>query len=1524
MDNIRDSFKQYDRMFSTSTNGEASDFSDQFKIKYNSCILTIEDLANLSEEQLTNILKEDIRKHLLSFERNNILGIEKAVKLYIHSKEEYEAVDFFLKSWRSSYDLDDGITISKEEFCKRIKQADVEKMKDVCFSIVRQHAINNKFFPLNDKLYPLLFVKENEDLFLLNTDLPDDVKQRYLNRDLTIWDLITYPDAFNKFAIDNFLYFDLLSTNIKDYYGLGKFQELVLKYSDVFLHILDEGDWWQFNSLLTLGNNIEDDFIIALKRYIANTKELYSDYLDGLVNTVSLPSWLSKVGFQFIDKIKTKEQLLQFSNKTIVFNSDQNKVIESLGIDNIKRLEQEMGFFSHISSNNSDGLQMFDIFSYLFVTYSNEQLCTFEIDFKNGTLSYNQFLEVFAKSLNFMRKISLFADFPFYIYDWMPKEFKERFPEIFISDDAPVHLKKAFYLNRINLKYLHEHKDSFPYLLHKDLTNIIIENTKLYVDQDNYTSFIREYILKYGNEKTLDLIAKYGRLLNEIEVLSYNGEFNDEVALEKIIKEAIYKRLIVSKANYSYLDSDEDLKADFPLLFVDFDSLIGISEDEKIRLKKDFYCHEMSYDDIRRYPQLIDAIKDKDLQLVFGKSSLYSSDNVYNDSVGLNYLDLNDLDLLNYCSNEVFLKLCFKYGMFLHGILQYLSLPFETLENNTLNSLEYTLSYQELSKMIEDAIVENCKNGNISYSRETSPEFLINNYPELFIDVFAPQELIERFYNETGAKPLTFILLDMNKEWRSFLSDSQIKIALLKNRRLKSQLIEYFETFGEKRGVKLGIARADTISTVLEKKEIHLMKEWYDKCGFIPDYVIMQSFDIADADKFLISSGNWARLMQNNSYAKTYGARKAMLKLAYSFGAFDHDDRGFNKAQELLNGLPKIIDASQTKIIDIIEEDIEEYSKRGFFFGENVTSEDNFDRTHLMQEQFEEMLQCVRGNDFFIGKNNLLNLLEAIRAENVNIDFTKKIFGQIYRKNKDGSYRLIINQQNCPRTADAVRNILKKYKKIPMITPAVAHQLFGCFELKYDPDFREFLLDNIDTILSDPKYAEYIPKIQKAYSDIKIKNSNRKITLDLAVSYVQNNRYVGVNTGNDNLAKLSAMVNYKQEEFDVLQQIYNLGKQRTFSSIPRIQGKAGKYKYEMLRLDDPQALTIGTESDCCQQLGDNAEACMEHSMVDKHGRIFVIKDQEGKVVAQSWVWRNRNVVCFDNIEIPKKAFTRATSGTKAISRSEFADEIFALYKQAAKELIMADEYVYKQLLGSGKISQEQFDGLKIGKVTVGLGNNDIADSIGRNAYEDEEEISKPLPFEPPIKLLFKEELWLSDSNEQYVLEEVPERKVYSGDTLALHSDIYEEYTNDNFGLLDYLLLQKLELVTKGRTEHFDDYDIFDKPITNHLLVDVADSYDLGLENIKIIKNPNFAIIYVDKGNEIVIADLLFNTKVDNNNQQMDIEQPIVLQIRLALEQIGMDKEYNIESLNDNQRKMFEKAINIKEEIDIERGISHAK
>lgn len=1531
-------------------------FSSEFRDKYYSSSLTIDDLASLSSEQLEEIKQKNFRAHMDYRSYNGLmletLGLDKTIQLYNHSQQEYEAVGQILNMRHTlgyGFGRENSNVPTFEEFLEQIKSVDVSEMKNVCFDFAKQQIINSTSW-IRQEDFPPTFVSENSDIFLVNANIPDEVKERYFRRDLKVQDLLDYPEVFQNISVDNFMeYGTYISQFVRDNYGMGKFQELVQKHPDIFAHISQENEFYQFNQFLKEGKDLDSAFTSAVKEYFLNygMPEQFSVVSEGQT-IYNVPDWLSSMNFQFVDKLNTNEELLQYNDSIFVLNREQRLVLDTLNIDNIRRFEQETGFFTHKGYEWSRDLEMFSAFSSYFRMHNPSQLEKQGIDFKNGNISYEEFLTQLASCLDHMRKNNVFTDFP--AYDWIQGEFRKNHPEIFMDLNAPDELKEAFYKNRLDPDFLYQHKEYIPYLINKNLSNTLRADIKLnvpgLVDEQghmmpNSVSFIDEYVSRYGNEKLLELISKYGVALSNITISSFHDEIENEQAIEQSLRNSIYNKIIKGKMDYSYLSNVSEMMAEHPEIFVNFDSLTNISEEERQRLTTAFYKRTLTFDDIKKYPELANILKDKNLQIAFGnKDGAYANGRITINTGHSSYKTYSDLELLQVFGNEKFLELCTKYGRYMDGMATHLSKEI-TIRNGKYVDLSMQhldgLSYEEVSKLMENIIARESILGNLAYQPEDAPTFLKESHPELFLSDDAPDELKQYFYNRANNYPLTFEVLQKHKDWMPFLKDKAITTALLRNSYLKQDMIKFLEVFGEDKAIRLGINRAETVKEMMKAHQVDLMKSWYDKTGgkFIPDFVVMQNFRLEEADKFLASGANWSNLMKIQSFARTPESRDAMLKLAYSFGAFDQDQRGFKKLQDLLTGLPKKIDSQQGYIFDRLDNQIDLYSQRGVFFKNSATIHEDGSVTHEApnmtpeekEEAYNKMIEHAKKNNFIdlLDTNTLVNLLEALKKEKVDIDFSMPIFSQLYRKNEDGTYSLTINSQSCPKSAQAIRGALEKFRELPILTPDKAHQLFGGFELKYDADFREFLLANMDKIMENPEYVSLVASVQRQFSDIKAINSNRALTWELAVSYVQTNKFTSVNVGNERVAEISAIAGYSQADFNTLQQIYNYGKQRTFSSIPRIEQSAektsGKYTYETLRLDDPLAMAIGTLTDCCQELNNCAEVCMEHSMVDKNGRVFVIKDEQGNIVAQSWVWRNKDVLCFDNIEIPDKAFARAVKEHPDLGRKGFTDEVFEIYKQAAHDLIVADEKVYKELLESGKITQEQYDGLRLGKITVGLGYNDIAESLKQNSAVDKGTISRPLPFEEPVKL--SRGLYTSDSTTQYILEERDDRKEFDGDTLPVHSDAFVEYSDSNFTEKSLLSLEKLEIVTKEDPRNLDT-SVSDYADSEHLVTEIARNYGLNPETARIIMNPNFAIIYDVNGDKLRVGDLLFNTRVDNEQQQMDIENQVVMQMRLALEQIASDKEIDVSSLDEKQKEMYAKITGLTDEMDIERGVGHAR
>ena len=75
------------------------------------------------------------------------------------------------------------------------------------------------------------------------------------------------------------------------------------------------------------------------------------------------------------------------------------------------------------------------------------------------------------------------------------------------------------------------------------------------------------------------------------------------------------------------------------------------------------------------------------------------------------------------------------------------------------------------------------------------------------------------------------------------------------------------------------------------------------------------------------------------------------------------------------------------------------------------------------------------------------------------------------------------------------------------------------------------------------------------------------------------------------------------------------------------------------------------------ELGGKAEADLVHAVTNKNGRIFAIY-QDDQVKAISWVWRNKQVICFDNVEVKKEKITK-----------EFGEIIKEILIQASNHLL---------------------------------------------------------------------------------------------------------------------------------------------------------------------------------------------------------------------------------------------------------------
>lgn len=112
-------------------------FSDEFKEKYYSGKIRIGDLVSLSSQQLDEIKQKDLNLHMDYKEHTSLLmkifDIDKIIELYLHSLEEYDAVNKII----NMHSLDSE-SKDLENFLQKIQIEYVSKLKSICFDYAKK------------------------------------------------------------------------------------------------------------------------------------------------------------------------------------------------------------------------------------------------------------------------------------------------------------------------------------------------------------------------------------------------------------------------------------------------------------------------------------------------------------------------------------------------------------------------------------------------------------------------------------------------------------------------------------------------------------------------------------------------------------------------------------------------------------------------------------------------------------------------------------------------------------------------------------------------------------------------------------------------------------------------------------------------------------------------------------------------------------------------------------------------------------------------------------------------------------------------------------------------------------------------------------------------------------------------------------------------------------------------------------------------------------------------------------------
>ena len=1128
------------------------------------------------------------------------------------------------------------------------------------------------------------------------------------------------------------------------------------------------------------------------------------------------------------------------------YGDAKKKFIERYGIDNIIALDEETGgMFSHKMWSN-------DIYLTL-MAHAEGNAPKLDADKK---LTYEEFRDRMYDILLHARdeRAPLQSrDYP--DYDFIQGKFREEHSDIFIDGELPEDVKNAFYTRHMTAEMLRQNPELIQLLQGKDLSRAFAKNMTAGISMQmmdkngnaiggvpntvNMAQYLSEEL---GQEEFLKICADYGKCLDSIGIMT-KGKISVE-SVRETIEQAIYKG--IQEKGIEYFE-------ELPLSFQEKHPELFLPKEIDEDIRNRFYEGKLSFEDIRKNPQIKEILLTKDISVGFGRTK-YGQPMLGRN--GQRYVK----PMWEKLTEQEIMDLAEEYGRYLIDVNADIFIDGQSNEERI----------QALQENIERNILD-----RKSLYGPSVPSFFKQIHPDMFLDSNAPDELKSVFYDSSriGSRinggGIDFQLIKENPEWREFLQGKDL------SRAFTEEYSELFKKFDNATIMKLGTRNPETIEKMVQNHKEDILQNWYRSTGgkFVPHHVVMLNFPEGEIDSFLGNSKRWSQLMRIDNYNLNDDGKAAILKASYAMGVFQGDDDGFNKTMKLFTDVPQ----------------------------------------ELTQEEYEKVTSMFSG------------AFDPFRWSGSNFDPEQKdkemksLFEQGYTLNDAGKYVFSMDKQKNKDSVRMVREILEKAQIPRILTPEKAHQMFDSFAMEYNPDFVRFLNDNIEEILSNPEYTKDIATIQRQFKDIVRTNAGRRLTLDVAQDYIKSIVYTDIEVGNEGVAEQAKIAGYSQKDFEAIQSLFNEGEVRDFSSIPRIQGSTKGYTYEMLRCDDPLALTIGTLTDCCQEIHGAGQTSMEHSVVSPDGRVFCVRDAEGRLVAQSWFWRNQYTGCFDNIEIPHRIFELYEKEHPDVGRKGLTTDVLEVYKKAAQDLMQEDARVYQELLENGTITQEQYDALLLGKVTIGLGYNDIADAIqaDKTIHQETDRVGVkgtdrlPHPY--------------TDASTQYTIAEREGTVKSEHENLYVHQDDVPVFDGTNMSSTVLLTMKRMEQATERDnlaylSERSDEENL---PKSQRIINSIAREYGLDPNDTRVMATARIALIYSkDKDNKVKIGDLLSSPLKTGltEEQKQKATAHIMHQVKKALKQIGVqDSEVDLSSLSEEQQQMLQSVMQEIEKENDERG-----
>ncbi len=423
----------------------------------------------------------------------------------------------------------------------------------------------------------------------------------------------------------------------------------------------------------------------------------------------------------------------------------------------------------------------------------------------------------------------------------------------------------------------------------------------------------------------------------------------------------------------------------------------------------------------------------------------------------------------------------------------------------------------------------------------------------------------------------------------------------------------------------------------LDKFKALFQKTRYDE--FI-DIEIFNQMSLSDASKFNLKI--YRKLLNQKIMGSLKNRSLVLYNLIKFFGLFE-------KNKNLQNRLNYVLKMLEPNNYDL--------------FIDNYTMEDlmayydyNYDILSFFHEKLELYYVLKIDKNIPLEINHLINN----RISKKNLDKLLKLYPKNIREKYENiileNYDLknICTYKVKSNLNERHRNVLSEFM-LPINSSGIIfdESIFCEIFISVDNPFNEnaynFLKENLDKFKNKIGYINLLKKLLKDFSVFENNYDNTSYINYL--NYINNVEFKP-KEGYENFAKevkKSGVIDEKT--YKIYEELYIEAVKRKYNCLPKIpettfEINGYNFSVELLAMDDPFLIYMSESNyfENCRVYGNNAYSCLKHLALSNDSRAFIVKmimpNGEKKLVAQSFLWQNENILCFDNVEFHRSVLSK--------------------------------------------------------------------------------------------------------------------------------------------------------------------------------------------------------------------------------------------------------------------------------------------